>query len=114
CANCRMQSLFDQASEYLKRRHAEIERRIDSEDVGGNSHGYDYDDPFDWNEFEQLYYRCDLFKWHRDAYLGDDGILNLEGMKLIWMEYEKSFIEDTKKRIFQNRSKNAKTEYKKA
>ncbi|KAG0001227.1 hypothetical protein BGZ65_003684, partial [Modicella reniformis] len=45
----------------------------------------------------------------RDAYLGDDGILDLEGMKLIWMEYEKLVIEAAKK---QNRPKYAKTEYK--
>ncbi|KAG0004035.1 hypothetical protein BGZ65_001039 [Modicella reniformis] len=112
CADCRMRLLFHQASNNLKPRYAEIERRIKSSgDVGDTWHDYDNADPFNWKEFEQLYYESYLFKWHRDAYL-EDGILDLEEMKRIWMEkeksYEKSFIDDAKKRISQDESKNIK------
>ncbi|KAF9987487.1 hypothetical protein BGZ65_003374 [Modicella reniformis] len=181
-----MQSLFKQASNYLRLRHAEIERRIEfSEDVGDNGYNHDqgqdrqgcscprhrrlslptpsnardndgdnfYDpliddkggggggdgheckeeqdenyrlndpiigglsrmtleDSFNWKEFQQLYSHSDLFLWHREAYLGDDVILDLEKMKRIWVEneerYEESFIEGAKKRLFQDGPKNAK------
>ncbi|KAG0001365.1 hypothetical protein BGZ65_003549 [Modicella reniformis] len=90
------------------------------------------EDALDWNEFKQLLSdpiigglarndprgihsigksssNCDLFLWHREAYLGDDGILDLENEE----RYEKSFIEGAKKRIFQDGSKNVKkTEHK--
>ncbi|KAF9972908.1 hypothetical protein BGZ65_009549 [Modicella reniformis] len=113
CVDHQMRSLFIRASNYLERRYAEIERRIkSSEDVGDNGHGYDHMESLNWKEFERLYYESDLFKWHREDYLGDDGILDLEGMKRIWVEseerYEKWFIEVAKKRIFQDGSKNVK------
>ncbi|KAF9362745.1 hypothetical protein BGX34_005573 [Mortierella sp. NVP85] len=70
------------------------------------------EDSFNWKEFQQLYYESDLFQWHREAYLGNDGILDLEEMKRLWVEnercYEKSFVEGAKKRFLQDGSKNSK------
>ncbi|KAK3817232.1 MAG: hypothetical protein J3Q66DRAFT_400550 [Benniella sp.] len=164
CANCRMRSLFSQASDYLKLRQTELERRIEfSEGCSGHHNPQSHlsltllnaqgnsneghhnpltgdessrnrtadedkhsepdpsigrlarmtlEDSFNWNEFQQLYYESDLFQWHREAYLGNDGILDLEEMKRLWVEnercYEKSFVEGAKKRFLQDGSKNSK------
>lgn len=164
-----MRSLFSQASDYLKLRQTELERRIEfsegsndhydhqqlpspiaysaqenssesvpspltsnksgsnSEDDGGTKgkEKYEATDPsigglarmtleesFNWKEFQQLYYESDLFKWHREAYLENDGMADLDEMKRIWIEnekcYERSFIEGARKRFQQDGSKNAK------
>ncbi|KAF9956918.1 hypothetical protein BGZ65_002354 [Modicella reniformis] len=108
-----MRSLLEQAFDRSKRRHAEIERRIKCSEVKGeNGHGHDHEEPFSWEKFRQLYYRSDLFKWHRDVYLGDDGILDLEEMKRTWVENEerrkKKFIKAVKKCISEDGSENIK------
>ncbi|KAF9086362.1 hypothetical protein BGX23_008939 [Mortierella sp. AD031] len=97
CANCRMRSLFRQASDFLKLRQTEIERQIEfplshQNDMWGNekAEGEEMkgnkdtvgtmvmmtrmrlEDSFNWKEFEQLYYHSDLFKWHRDIFLKDN------------------------------------------
>ncbi|KAG0305664.1 hypothetical protein BGZ98_003774 [Dissophora globulifera] len=70
------------------------------------------EDSFSWKEFETLYYDSDLFKWHRQEYLGESGAPNLDEMKRIWMDnernYEKSFLEGARRRIQQDGSRNAK------
>ncbi|KAF9180767.1 hypothetical protein BGZ51_005912 [Haplosporangium sp. Z 767] len=70
------------------------------------------EDSFNWKEFEQLYYESDLFKWHRDNYLGVDQVLNVEDMKRVWIEneiiYEKAFAETARRRIAQEGPRNAK------
>ncbi|KAG0232563.1 hypothetical protein BGX31_005114 [Mortierella sp. GBA43] len=147
-----MRSLFSQASDYLKLRQTELERRLEfSEGYGDGTSDSDHprrSNPLDiqdscndddennqdrgeitdpsvgglarmtlegslnWKEFQQLYYESDLFKWHREAYLGRDGMLDLEEMKRIWIDneksYEKSFLDGARKRILQDGSKNAK------
>ncbi|KAF9580680.1 hypothetical protein BGW38_002579 [Lunasporangiospora selenospora] len=95
CANCRMRSLFEQASNYMKLRQAEIERRIESLasantiqtenpvdmlepdmacEMDSRERTADYqieDKPielsFNWNEFVQLYQESDLFRWHHEV-----------------------------------------------
>ncbi|KAK3847194.1 MAG: hypothetical protein J3R72DRAFT_512328 [Linnemannia gamsii] len=142
CANCRMRSLFRQASDYLKLRQTEIERLIEfpllsqeyeCEDASepmpkmttttvmtmtmmrGRRMLTRLEDSFNWKEFEGLYHRSDLFKWHRDYYTNDnidndnendnEVRLDIEEMKAIWMEnelaYEKAFSEGARKRIAQ-------------
>ncbi|KAF9897419.1 hypothetical protein BX616_005637 [Lobosporangium transversale] len=151
CPNCRMRSLFGQASSFLKLRQAEIERQIefsesittatlleknipllspsslpsttkmmntsisdnDSESqkntyvalTAGHLAIMSLENSFNWEEFTQLYYESDLFKWHRNHYLGTNGVLDLEAMKHVWMEnelaYEKAFVEGARKRILQ-------------
>ncbi|KAG0249687.1 hypothetical protein BG011_009034 [Mortierella polycephala] len=126
------------ASNYLKLRQTEIEHRIEfptspsamssdgdrnGSDCNNNheqrnevSHGgltdMPFEDSFNWKEFEQLYYESDLFKWHRDNYLGVDRTLDIEDMKRVWIEneilYEKAFVETARRRIAQEGSRNAK------
>lgn len=123
CANCRMRSLFRQASDYLKLRQTEIERLIEfpllshghgsSEEEGGRGRMLRLEDSFNWREFELLYPESDLFKWHRENLTDNDDengdiegvVLDVEEMKAIWMEnelaYEKAFSEGARKRITQ-------------
>ncbi|KAK3832291.1 MAG: hypothetical protein JOS17DRAFT_790355 [Linnemannia elongata] len=123
CANCRMRSLFRQASDYLKLRQTEIERLIEfpllshghelSEEEGGRGMMMRLEDSFNWREFEMLYPESDLFKWHREYLTVHDNengdneglVLDVEEMKAIWMEnelaYEKAFSEGARKRITQ-------------
>ncbi|OAQ24178.1 hypothetical protein K457DRAFT_142107, partial [Linnemannia elongata AG-77] len=84
CANCRMRSLFRQASDYLKLRQTEIERLIEfpllshgygygsSEEEGGKRRMLRLEDSFNWKDFELLYPESDLFKWHREYYTDYD------------------------------------------
>ncbi|KAF9965029.1 hypothetical protein BGZ70_005521 [Mortierella alpina] len=107
CANCRMRSLFSQASDYLKLRQAHIERKIEFHAAGDALTGpwvdIPLEDTFQWTEFQQLYHESDLFKWHRENYLGQDGVLDVEGLKRIWVEneqnYEKTFTQAARQRI---------------
>ncbi|KAG9323897.1 hypothetical protein KVV02_006263 [Mortierella alpina] len=101
-----MRSLFSQASDYLKLRQAHIERRIEFHAAGDDQTGpwadIPLEDTFKWTLFQQLYYESDLFKWHRDNYLGQDGVLDVEELKRIWVEneqsYEKTFTQAARQR----------------
>ncbi|CAO3571933.1 unnamed protein product [Mortierella alpina] len=83
------------ASDYLKLRQAHIERRIEFHAAGDDQTGpwvdIPLEDTFQWTEFQQLYQESDLFKWHRENYLAQDGVLDVEGLKRIWVENEQSY-----------------------
>ncbi|KAF9939785.1 hypothetical protein BGZ67_008893 [Mortierella alpina] len=103
---CTLPCKSAQASDYLKLRQAHIERRIEFHAAGDDQTGpwadIPLEDTFKWTEFQQLYYESDLFKWHRDNYLGQDGVLDVEGLKRIWVEneqsYEKTFTQAARQR----------------
>ncbi|KAF8986133.1 hypothetical protein BGZ46_009244 [Entomortierella lignicola] len=123
CANCRMRSLFDRQSNFMKLRQAEIERLIEFPELnsrnsspGGsqsnvngskNTLNMNLEECFNWEEFAMLYESSDLFKQYRETFQNPGEATDYEGIKQTWLrneiEYEKKFIECAKSRIFQGK-----------
>ncbi|KAG0370483.1 hypothetical protein BGZ54_006135 [Gamsiella multidivaricata] len=107
-----------------KQKSETIDTKIESTDHVTTHDGDDGDDDgarklaympleksFDWDEFERYYYESDLFAWHREEYLGSNGVLDLEELKRVWIENEKwneqSFLKGARKRMAEVGSPNA-------